>query len=260
MCVCVDRYLHIRYALRCSQILSKRMCLVTISAIWIGAFAIFTLHKGADRNYSGNYYYDQNSFICTIDFLQDWIFTLFIISIVVTPAFTIIPFCMFKIYAISKRHVNDINALHRQCYVFTITNFTQFSAKNNIKDHSDITEQGSKDKEIAGTERVDDYPKSDNDNSRIFNKNVSKWRAMKINLITVISFAVAWIPYSIIQVIMDFHGKNSIPPNATFVIMWIAFANSSWNFVVYFIMNRHFRDALYTFGRSLLHKNRVHPL
>ena len=121
----------------------KSFRLVITCAIWIGAFAIFTLHK----IFSGNYYYDQNSFICTIDFPQDWIFTLFIISTMVKPAFTIITFCTFKIYAISKRHVNDINALHRQCYVFSTTNFSQFSAKNNIKDHSEITEPGSKDKE-----------------------------------------------------------------------------------------------------------------
>ena len=128
MCVCVDRYILIQYALRYNQILSKRKYLLIVTMIWTGAFGIFTLH----RAFSGNYYYDHKAFICTIDFPQDWIFTLFIISIVVTPAFTVISFCTIKIYTISKRHVQDIKPLQQQYKAFTITSSHDPITSNNI--------------------------------------------------------------------------------------------------------------------------------
>ena len=264
MCVCIDRYIHIKYALRYDAILSKRKCLITVAVIWIGTFAIFTLHKV----FSGNYYYDHKSYICTINFPRDWIFTLFIIFTVVIPAFIVITFCNFKIYAISRRHVNEINALERQCQVFTIVvssleplRNTRYITTGKLRSDEGQLEGACPENYQNITDNYNDFAELSESNIMVSPKSrVSKWKALKINLIIVVSFTIAWIPYSIIQVIMGFYKRDAIPQTITFIIMWLAFANSFWNFVVYFVMNRHFRVAVYKYCRSLIRRTKVHPI
>ena len=258
------QYINIQHALRYHQILSKRKCLITVAVIWIGTFGIFTLHKV----FSGNYYCDHKSYICTINFPQDWIFTLFIIFTVVTPAFIVITFCTFKIYAISRRHVNEINALERQCKVF-VTAASSPKPLNNTR-HNETVElesvEGQLERDFSHncqsvTDNCNDNAqRSESNITTSPNSRVSKWKALKINLIIVVSFTIAWIPYSIIQVVMGFYRIDAIPETITFIIMWLALANSFWNFVVYFVMNKHFRDALYKYCRFLIRKTKVHPL
>ena len=264
MCVCIDRYIHIQHALRYDEILSKRKCLITVAVIWIGTFGIFTLHKV----FSGNYYFDHKSYICTINFPRDWIFTLFIIFTVVTPAFVVITSCTFKIYAISRRHVNEINALERQCQVFTIPvssleplRNTRYIASGELGSDESQLERDCSSNYQNITDNYNHFAELSESNITVSpNSRVSKWKALKINLTIVVSFTIAWIPYSIIQVIMGFYRRDAIPQTITFIIMWLAFANSFWNFVVYFVMNKHFRVALYKYCRSLIRRTKVHPL
>lgn len=77
------------------------------------------------------------------------------------------------------------------------------------------------------------------------------FKALKMNVIIAGAFYVAWIPYSVVQVVLSFAGGVDIPQWLIFSIQWIAFANSFWNSIIYYYWNLVYRDKALLLYRSL---------
>ena len=71
-----------------------------------------------------------------------------------------------------------------------------------------------------------------------------------MNIIIAGAYFIAWIPYSILQIVL-LSGKNMSQP-LVFVIQWVAFANSFWNSIIYYYVNKDYRkQALKIYGHLL---------
>jgi hypothetical protein len=82
-----------------------------------------------------------------------------------------------------------------------------------------------------------------------------QWRALKMNTVIAGAFCIAWVPYSVIQIILGFSNIN-IPQPIIFVIQWTAFANSFWNSLFYFHLNAVYRNRAIRLFRKLFCRGR----
>lgn len=80
---------------------------------------------------------------------------------------------------------------------------------------------------------------------------LSEYRALKMNIIIAGAFCVAWIPYSILQIVL-LSGTDMSQP-LVFIIQWLAFANSFWNSIIYYYVNREYRKHALKLYSRLLH-------
>ena len=117
----------------------------------------------------GQYYYDEFSYICTVDFPAQWKFTTFIISVVVVPSTAAIIFTNYKVVRIALRHVKQINTIQ--------------AAPNQ-----------------SGLHNQDNGIECPATLAMTLTLQANKWKSIKVNFIISATFFIAWIPYSLLQV------------------------------------------------------------
>ena len=156
--LCADRYLHLTYPLHYDTVITKRRCFIIIISIWMVSATMFLVYKIM----WGQYYYDESSYICTINFPRQWKFTAFIICIVIVPSTTVIIFTNYKVVRIALKHVKQINT-------------TQSNTNRNNQEGI-------------------------NDLAMTLTLQANKWKSIKVNFVISATFFVSWIPYSLLQV------------------------------------------------------------
>ena len=110
--------------MRYLRLFTIRRVKTSIALMWLSLFAFFVVHK---LTWS-KYYYDRKAYVCSIDFPQQWRFTLFVIATIVVPPAIIIVYCnytTFKVTRILRDHktctfYNHEPTLHVHVYVYAI--------------------------------------------------------------------------------------------------------------------------------------------
>ena len=91
-------------------------------------------------------------------------------------------------------------------------------------------------------------------------KNTRNANAIRILIISGISYFVSWGPYTITDFLLSFHVIKKVPDGMQFVITWLANANSFMNVLIYSGTSSDFRRRLKHFFERCLMPNEVQPL
>ena len=113
--VSIDRYIAIIKPLRYQSILTKRRARISIIAMWVSAGLIFLPSLfGWGSDY---YYYNSETYDCTMHWEENVAFSFYLISIVVLPALAISAFCYFWILracVIQERKIRQYERVFQQ--------------------------------------------------------------------------------------------------------------------------------------------------
>ena len=78
-------------------------------------------------------------------------------------------------------------------------------------------------------------------------------KAVRMCLAVTLAFNVAWIPTLCLDCYKFIKKENAVS-GVEFAITWLSLSNSWWNFLIYSVMNKQFRDAAKELGEQLLAK------
>ncbi|XP_064598801.1 beta-2 adrenergic receptor-like [Liolophura sinensis] len=109
MLISVDRYLNIMYPLHSLRLITKSRCMAAIAVTWILSLVVHVVNKIVVNKY----YFDDRSYICSIDFPNQPTFTITLTATVVAPPMVIICFVYVRIFCIATRHRAKLNELRQ---------------------------------------------------------------------------------------------------------------------------------------------------
>ncbi|KTG38091.1 hypothetical protein cypCar_00012138 [Cyprinus carpio] len=72
-------------------------------------------------------------------------------------------------------------------------------------------------------------------------------KAMVTLAVVLGAFVVCWFPYFTFFMIMGISNEDNPPQTVQSVVLWLGYANSALNPVLYATLNRDFRDPVYEF-------------
>ncbi|XP_070543715.1 histamine H2 receptor-like [Ptychodera flava] len=83
---------------------------------------------------------------------------------------------------------------------------------------------------------------NDNPNQDKSRTSADNWKAARMFIAVACAFMIAWFPYSVSVLYRVFTG-HVISPTVGFCVFWLVPLNSFWNFLVYGVMNRSYRET-----------------
>ncbi|XP_060567579.1 QRFP-like peptide receptor [Ruditapes philippinarum] len=77
---------------------------------------------------------------------------------------------------------------------------------------------------------------------------VSRQKAARMVIILICVFMICWLPYNIISTLSDLY-ENVRMTNALPFVLWLGHAHSAFNPMLYWSLNRHFRDSVHRLAK-----------
>lgn len=135
-----------------------------------------------------------------------------------------LPFCIEKWPQERDRQAYAVFLLF---VVFIIPAFTIVICYGNVGKALCITERHQRVNSDGSTQRL-----------------VSRQRAARMVIILICVFMTCWLPYNIISALSDL-SENARMTKALPFVLWLGHAHSAFNPMLYWSLNRHFRDSIH---------------
>ncbi|XP_074646649.1 beta-1 adrenergic receptor-like [Tubulanus polymorphus] len=235
--IAVDRYVCICHPFKYQEFVTRGKVIAVTCYTWVQSLMLSCLPLRGFGEYS---FRPFNLPICTLNFVQNSIYTIILLSVIIIPSCVMIVFCYMRIFRVVRRQSKRVaaietcrNNLHPTCLEPDAISQASNVSRPDSGVFTDATRVPHRSSAPSILERM---------KCRV-RRTFQNTKGLRTIFTIMICFLFCWTPF-IVQMICTVAGCPWPSYGLDFAITFLAFANSIANPLIFVIINRDFRNSM----------------